>query len=222
MSEEELEIINSKFIIQNSKLRIMVGYNRRFAPAIANIKSELSDDLPKAINYRINAGTIPKEHWVQDKEIGGGRIIGEVCHFIDLCIFIAGSPVESISAEEMETSDSLMDTININLKFTNGGIASISYFSNGDKSLPKEYLEVFSGGKVMILDDFKELKIYGSKLKTIKIKKQDKGHAAEINMFINSLKNGLPSPIPFRDLYLSSLVTFKAIEAIKTRTVIKI
>lgn len=220
MDQEELEIINSKLKIINS--RLMVGYNRRFAPLIVKLKSELSSVLPKAISYRINAGTIPKEHWVQDKAIGGGRIIGEVCHFIDLCMFIAGSPIISVSAEEMETADNLMDTLTVSLKFANGSIANISYFSNGDKSLAKEYLEVFCGGQVMIVEDFKELKILGSKSHTIKMKKQDKGHAAEIEAFIKSIKDGLPSPITFNELYMSSIATFKVIAAIKTRSVIKL
>lgn len=222
MNEKELEIINSKIRIQNSNLRVMVGYNRRFAPSVVRMKSELSNVLPKAINYRINAGTIPKEHWVQDKEIGGGRIIGEVCHFIDLCMFLADSKIVSVYADVMETADNLMDTLTISLKFANGSIANISYFSNGDKSLAKEYLEVFCGGQAMIVEDFRELKILGSKLQTIKSKKQDKGHAAEIDAFIRTIKNGLPSPIAFDELYLSSLTTFKVLESIRTRSVVRI
>jgi polar amino acid transport system substrate-binding protein len=226
MNEEELEIINSKFnppmADKNSKLRIMVGYNRRFAPAIVKMKKELGDVLPKAINYRINSGTIPKGHWIQDELIGGGRIIGEVCHFIDLCMLIAGSRIVSIFADVLETADNLMDTLNISLKFENGGIANISYYSNGNKTLPKEYLEVFSGGQVMIVNDFKELKIFDNEQKTFKMKKQDKGHAAEIENFINAIKNGLPSPISFNELYLSSLASFKVLESIKTRSVIRL
>jgi len=222
MSEEELRNVESSMLNAQLPIKLMVGYNRRFAPLIIKLKSKLSEVLPKAINYRINAGTIPKEHWVQDKEIGGGRIIGEVCHFIDLCMFIAGSKIVSVFADVMETADNLLDTLNINLKFENGSVANISYFSNGDKSLSKEYLEVFCGGQVLTVDDFRSLKIYGSKSQTIKSNTQDKGHAAEIDLFIKSIKDGLPSPITFNQLYLSSLATFKVLESIRTRSVVRI
>lgn len=216
-----------------SRLPILfVGYNRRFAPHIRNLKSELSGELPLAINYRINAGILPKDHWINDPETGGGRIIGEVCHFIDLCMFLAGSPIKSVSAEGMIKSDGLSDTLIINLGFKNGSIASISYFSNGNKKLEKEYLEVFQGGKVFIINDFKEMRIIGEKEKRMKLRKQDKGHVEEIKRFIDSVILSLSasggqgdeslSPIPFEELYITSLATFKVIESIKKRAVIKL
>jgi predicted dehydrogenase len=125
----------------------------------------MDKDVPKAINYRINAGNMPKDHWVQDKEIGGGRIIGEVCHFIDLVMFLSGSKINFINAVSMDNNPYLMDTLSINMGFENGTIGSICYFSNGANSLPKENIEVFYANKVMVVDDFREVKTYGKEVK---------------------------------------------------------
>ena len=135
----------------------MVGFNRRFAPLIQKMTTLLPADLPKAINYRINSGAIPPGHWIHDPQIGGGRIIGEVCHFVDLAMFIAGAPITQVSANLMASSQNLEDTLVVNLAFANGSVASISYFSNGSPQLPKERLEVFCAGKTAIIEDFKSL-----------------------------------------------------------------
>ncbi|HOI30221.1 MAG TPA: bi-domain-containing oxidoreductase [Melioribacteraceae bacterium] len=217
MSEAELEEINKEYQKNNSHL--MVGYNRRFSPMISKIKKFINPNLPTAINYRINAGIISKEHWIQDPDVGGGRIIGEICHFIDLAIFLTASKVSSVSAESLDDAYGLMDSVTINLKFENGSIAGINYFSNGNKALSKEYLEVFNGGSVWKIDDFRELEIYGNKKEKIKSRKQDKGHAQELKEFISSLFNDNPL-IPFEELYHSTLVTFKIIESIKNRKTI--
>lgn len=231
MNETELEEINSVIHKREdspashrmtSKPILFVGYNRRFSPLVVKLKEMDGSTLPKAINYRINAGTLPKEHWIQDPQTGGGRVIGEVCHFIDLCMFIAGSPITSVSAEAMDTADNLLDSVVISLKFRNGTVASISYFSNGSKLLPKESVEVFSGGRCFIINDFREMKIFGTKEEKLKLPKQDKGHAAEINEFISALKKGIPSPISFDELYLSSFVTFKVLDSVRTRSVIRL
>lgn len=225
LKQDELEKIKQTYhqIIKKQKSipRLMVGYNRRFTPLVLKIKAIFFDDLPKAIHYRVNAGKLPAEHWVNDPEIGGGRIIGEICHFVDLCMFIAGSPIKTISAKAMDNSENLFDTISINIDFKNGSIATISYFSNGNKSVNKEYLEVFSGGQVVIIDDFREMIVYSKKKNKIKTK-QNKGYSEEIKQFINSIKEGKPSPISFEELYLTSLATFKIIESINTSQTIKL
>jgi predicted dehydrogenase/threonine dehydrogenase-like Zn-dependent dehydrogenase len=221
ITEFKVDEIKSSFLNKNKPLKLMIGYNRRFAPTIVKMKSELNNELPKAINYRINAGNILKEHWIHDTEIGGGRIIGEVCHFIDLCIFIADDLIDSLSAEVLECAPQLNDSLIINLKFQNGSVASISYFSNGSKLMPKEYLEVFCGGTSFIMDDFRELKIFGAKNKKFKMRKQDKGHAEEVKQFVDSIKID-KALIPFEQLYQSTLATFKIIESIKNRCVIKL
>jgi len=186
LSIEELEII--RYLYLKTPVVFLLGFNRRFAPLVRILKDNLSSDLPISINYRINAGFIPKNHWVHDPEIGGGRIIGEVCHFVDLCTYLTGSPIVSVYAIEMETKDSLMDTISITLKFANDSIASVTYFSNGNKSVSKEYLEVFSGGMTFILDDFRSLTLFEVKTKIVKLKKQDKGHHTEVTEFLVQLE----------------------------------
>lgn len=214
MTEQELEEIKQEYEKQN--VHLMVGFNRRFAPHIQKIKELFSENQPKAVNYRINAGFIPKDHWIQDKDIGGGRIIGEVCHFVDLAMFIAGAQITDISANVMDDANNLMDTLIINLSFKNGSVAAISYFSNGCKVLRKEYLEVYFAGMTAIVDDFKELRIYGKKVRRTRLLSQNKGHAKEVELFLKSIKNGEAQPIPFQEIYLSTLATFKVIESIKT------
>jgi predicted dehydrogenase len=193
---------------------VMVGFNRRFAPLIQKLKTQLVPNQPLAINYRINSGTIVADHWVHDKAIGGGRIIGEVCHFIDLVSFLSGSKISSISANEMVNANNLRDTLVINLKMQNGSIASISYFSNGSKELSKEYLEVFSNGQSFILNDFKSLTIHGKSSKTINLSNQDKGHKEEVKQFLDAIKKGLPCPISFDETYNAMRSTFKVVESI--------
>ncbi len=207
---DELEQIKSAY--GQSKARLMLGFNRRFAPMISDLKSAFIKDQPVSINYRINAGIVPPSHWIHDPRTGGGRIIGEACHFIDLCMFIAGSPIKNLSAVSLG-SGTLNDTVSIQMVFENGSIASVNYFSNGNKKISKEYLEVFGSGVVAICDDFSQLTITGNKKQKYS-GKQDKGHAAEVTAFIKSIREGSPSPIPFEEIYLSTLATFKVIESI--------
>lgn len=193
----------------------MVGFNRRFAPLIQKLKEHIKTG-PVAINYRINAGFIPRDHWTQDPDLGGGRIIGEVCHFVDLTMYLANSKPVAVAAFAMDSMLNTQDTVVIDLKFENGSIATISYFANGSKELPKEYLEVYGNGVTAILDDFKELTIYGKKKKRYKQSNQDKGHRHEVRAFLDAVKNGLPAPIPFEEIYLSSFLPFKIIDSIRT------
>jgi predicted dehydrogenase/threonine dehydrogenase-like Zn-dependent dehydrogenase len=219
MTKTELEEIKKEY--EKKPIHLMIGYNRRFAPLIKKIKTDINTNLPIAINYRINSGFMPKDHWIQDPKVGGGRIIGEVCHFIDLAMFLTNSKVKAVSAECIDDADGLLDTLTINLKFVNGSIAGINYFSNGNKALAKEHIEIFNGGTVWKVDDFQELEIYDNKKNRIKNKVQDKGHSHEIKEFISSLSNGKPL-IPFDELYHSTLVTFNVIESIKKRETIRI
>ncbi len=213
------ELVTIRQLYESKNVKLMLGFNRRFSPFTNDmmkfIKQSSSENQNKtvAINYRINAGIISADHWVHDPAVGGGRILGEVCHFIDLCTFIAAAKVSTVSAQTMNTNDSKSDTLIISLAFENGSIATISYFSNGQKDLAKENLEVFSGGTVSIIDDFKSITTYGKKVSERK-DKQDKGHFKEIELFLNSLKEGTPSPIAFDEIYHSTLVTFKVLESI--------
>jgi predicted dehydrogenase/threonine dehydrogenase-like Zn-dependent dehydrogenase len=213
MTEDELEEI--KVAYGEGKNRLMVGFNRRFAPHIQQIKNAFSDDLPKAINYRVNAGAVPTDHWIHDPKVGGGRIIGEACHFIDLAMYVAGSPITAVSAQSLDRANGLNDTIVVQLRMANGSIASINYFSNGSKDLPKEYLEVFCGGQTAIVEDFLQMRLLGSNSSKSKLSTQDKGHFAEVDAFLSAVRDGKPEPIPFADSYLSTLATFKAIESLQ-------
>jgi predicted dehydrogenase len=168
----------------------------------------------KSIAIRVNSGVMPVDHWVNDPEIGGGRIIGEACHFIDLAMFLADSLIVSVSADAIQDANNLNNTVVINLKMKNGSIASINYFANGNKAVPKEQIEVFSGGTIAQIDDFRSLKIFGNKSKTIKYKGQDKGHAKGVQTFLKSIKEGKSCPIPFEESYLSMLATFKVNQSI--------
>jgi polar amino acid transport system substrate-binding protein len=157
---------------------------------------------------------LPKDHWTQDPSIGGGRILGELCHFIDLCAFITGSAIERVSAVAVRTAQSLNDTVSVSLAFENGSIASISYFSNGSKELEKEYLEIFGSGQTMIIHDFKSMDLYGKGHKTENLGKQDKGHRAEMTAFVSAIENGKTSPISFEEIYNSTLATIRVQESV--------
>ena len=171
---------------------------------------------------RINAGNLSSDHWVNDQSVGGGRIVGEVCHFIDLAYFIAGDKISTVYADIMPSPHNLLNTLVISLSFANGSIASISYFSNGNKKVSKEWIEVFCDGTVLQIDDFRKTLIFSDKTKIINYKKQDKGHKTEISEFINSVRNGTECPIPFNESYHTSLATFKVLDSIKTKKVINL
>ncbi len=196
---------------------VMIGFNRRFSPFIIKIKQML--DLiasEKTIIYTINAGAIPNEHWVHDPERGGGRIIGEVCHFIDLVRYLADSPianVETIVTGARKIPDYTDDNITITLKFDSGSIATIHYLSTGHKSYPKERIEVFSRGKVLQLDNFRILKGYGwSGFSKKRAFRQDKGHGQILIEFVNAVKNGYPSPIPFDEVIEVTRTSFNILK----------
>ncbi len=195
---------------------LMVGFNRRFAPQIFELKQKLTG-IPLAINYRINAGAVLPNHWVHDPEVGGGRIIGEVCHFIDLCCYLADSKLVSVSATALEVLPQNHDTFTASLYFENGSVANIGYFSNGNKNVSKEYLEVFGGGLTAIVDDFKTMKIYGSKLESNKLSKQDKGHAAEVLAFAEAVKSGSKFPVSVPEVLHATLATFALLESIQNK-----
>jgi polar amino acid transport system substrate-binding protein len=203
-------------------ISLMVGYNRRFAPFSLKIREHLTPEQKKAINIRVNAGYIPPDHWIQDPEIGGGRIVGEVCHFVDLAIFFTQSKVKSLYANLLNDSQGLNDTLIVSLSFENGSIANIAYFSNGNKKIPKEYIEVFADGNTFIIDDFKTL-IIAKENKINKTKKlnQDKGHKDEVKSFIESLENG-KILIPFDELYNSTKATLLILESLKLNKVINL
>lgn len=216
----ELEEIAETYNKNRGTARLMLGFNRRFSPHVMELGKLFSAEQPKAIQYRINSGILPPDHWVHDPKIGGGRIIGEACHFIDLAMHIAGAPITSVSAHETASGSNLRDTVSISLGFANGSSATISYFSNGSKQLGKEYLEVFCNGVSVVIDDFREMTVYGEKKRRSKLKKQDKGHAAGVKAFIKCIEEGKPAPIPFEEIYLSTKATFAVLDSIRKREMI--
>jgi len=199
---------------------LMVGYNRRFSPLTQVIKEKITIG-PMSMIYRLNAGAITADSWVQDVEVGGGRILGEVCHFVDCLTFINGSLPVSVYATAMKDVQSFNDTVTISLKYENGSIGSIQYFANGSKSLPKEYVEIYSHGVTAIINDFRELKIYGKgRPYRKKLMSQDKGQKNEVRRFVDLILHGGPPLIPLEELFSSTEVTFKIIESLRTVKVI--
>jgi len=223
--ESELEEIKKTYDSLSSHTSsplLILGFNRRFSKLTEILKERIGEG-PMAMIYRINSGHIPQDTWIQDKDIGGGRIIGEVCHFVDFLSFINGSLPESVFAACLPDPENNEDIVNVNLKFRNGSIGSISYFSNGSRSLFKEYIEVYKSGVTGIIKDFKELEIYGGK-KTFKKKliTPDKGQKRMIRTFIDSIKEGKFSPIEFEDIYYVTLTTFRIIESFRENRKVEI
>jgi len=218
MNIDELESVREAYENQKGSFHLMLGFNRRFSPHVQKINELFREDAQKAINIRMNARALPDTHWVHDPEQGGGRIIGEVCHYIDLAMFIAGAEIVSVFANDMYDTKGLCDTVSISLKFSNGSVASISYVSNGNKSVPKEYIEVFCDGRAAIIDDFKKMTIYGKKKTKFNLSSQNKGHKEEVIRFLGAIKNGSKCPVPFQESYLSTLATFAVIDSIRNNT----
>ena len=198
---EELTAIEKALRKQKQPLIMMVGFNRRFSPLVTKMKSLLSvNDGPKTFIYTVNAGAIPKEHWTQDKKSGGGRLIGEACHFIDLLRFLAASPIESITSTKMDIQTE--DAATITMRFTDGSMGTIHYLPNGHRSIEKERLEVFVSGRVLRLDNFRRLKGYGWRnFSRASCWTQDKGQRACVTAFLNSLKVNGPPPIPEDEIF---------------------
>lgn len=201
---------------------LMVGFNRRFAPLAIELGRFVRGlGEPIMVNYRVNAGFIPPEHWTQDPEQGAGRIIGEVCHFVDFCSCLTGRQVTSVQAATLPNGGQYRDdNLAATLQFQDGSVATITYVANGDKSVPKERVEVFGGGAAAILDDFRTLSLVkAGRTKTFRSKlRQDKGHLGEWQAFASALKTGGPAPISFESIVNTTLTTFKIIEASATRT----
>ena len=199
--------------------RIMVGFNRRFSRFARMIKEHFnSRTYPISINYRINAGPAPKDSWIQDPEQGGGRVIGEVCHFVDFLQYVVGSYPIRVYSEMLrhtEEDGDIIDSISSVLAFPDGSMGTINYLSNGDKRFPKERVEVFGGGSVCVIDDFMSAKIIaGGRTKKIS-GHQDKGHASEIREFIRAVKNNDRVPEDFREAVAVTITTFKILESAK-------
>ena len=217
LSTQHSELSFSALSTQNSALFVMVGFNRRFAPLALKMKELLGDgQTPVNIVATMNAGFIPADFWVHDPEVGGGRIIGEACHFIDLCSYLAGSRVTAVCMNAMGTNpDEMTDNATIILKYENGSNAVINYFSNGSKAYAKERIEVFSQQRVLVMDNWRKLSGYGFKNFKAMSSAQDKGHANQFKLLVEKIQKGGEPLIPFRELVNTTRASFGAIDSLQ-------
>jgi predicted dehydrogenase len=216
LNSDELRLIEDAYQNASKSVTLTVGFNRRFSPLVQKAKTLLGNDS-NAINMiaTMNAGFIPFDSWVQDLKVGGGRIIGEACHYIDLMIFLSGSRVTSVLTCGLGKTPSInTDNAIITLKFENGSQGVINYFSNGSKAYSKERIEVYSQGRTLILDNFRKLNGYGFKGFSSMTSRIDKGHKAQFAKLINCIKIGESPIIPIEDIFNTTKASFAAIESL--------
>ncbi len=203
--------------------RLVVGFNRRFAPTADALKRALDPNLPIMLQYRVNAGAIPAHTWIQDPEIGGGRVLGEVCHFVDFAAWLAGAAVASVYAAAIPDPAGLGDTLSVQLRLANGSVASIAYCANGGKSLPKERIEVAQAGVTGVLDDFRSLMLYSDAgAKTIYKGIQNKGQASMLAALFNAYAAGGDDPIPAEEAFNATLATFAILDSLRSGAVVSL
>jgi predicted dehydrogenase/threonine dehydrogenase-like Zn-dependent dehydrogenase len=207
LNSEQLDDIEATWRSLSQPPLLMVGFNRRFAPQVLRIRQLLNSvKEPKSLIYTVNAGSIAHDHWTHDPETGGGRIAGEACHFIDLLRFVVGSP-----ARDVQTTRQSSDTVSITITYEDGSIGTVHYFATGHKSFPKERLEVFAGGRILVLDNFRHLIGFGwPRFKRMRLWHQDKGAVEMAAAFVSAIRAGTSSPIPFDELLEVSRTTLKA------------
>ena len=206
----------------DGRTHLMVGFNRRFSPQVQKMKALLASvKEPKSFIMTMNAGAIPADHWTQDNAAGGGRIIGEACHFIDLMRFLAGSEIVSVQARRMGDSDSVAvteDKASITLGFADGSFGTILYLANGAASFPKERVEVFAAGRVLQLDNFRKLKGFGwPGFKKMNLWKQDKGQSACAAAFLSAIEHGTATPISPEEIFEVARVTIETTEILRNQ-----
>lgn len=222
ITSEELAQLESAYQVAAIKPQLMVGFNRRFSPQVQKMKALLSAvKEPKSFIMTMNAGGIPADHWTQDNLVGGGRIIGEACHFIDLMRFLAGTEIVSVQARRMGDNPHQQiteDKAAIILGFADGSFGTINYFANGAASFPKERVEVFTAGRVLQLDNFIKLKGFGwPGFNKLNLWKQDKGQNACAAAFLDAIKQGTPGPIAISELFEVARVTIQVAEQLRAQ-----
>lgn len=221
ISARELAEVQAAYLAaaQEKAPVLMVGFNRRFAPQVRRMKELLgSVNAPKSFVMTVNAGAIPASHWTQDPESGGGRILGEACHFIDLLRFLAGNPItqHDVTVMREDVARLVPDTVSIALSFGDGSMGTIHYLSNGHRGFAKERLDVFAGGRVLALDNFRTLSGHGwPAFKRMNLWRQDKGHRACVAAFVRAIEEGAPSPIAADELFEVSRVTLEIDNAVR-------
>ena len=208
LSHEEIDAIEKALQARREDGRepiLMVGFNRRFAPHVRKMKALLdSVSEPMCLVITVNAGSIPKEHWIQDRAVGGGRIVGEACHFIDVLRYLVGARIKRFSATRVGSIpgiDVADDRATITLEFEDGSIGTIHYFANGHAGFPKERLEVFCAGRILQLNNFRRLRAIGwPGFRGMYAWRQDKGQANCVNAFVTAIRKGGPGPIPIEEM----------------------
>ncbi len=216
LNGDQLAAISEQLLASHSSL-LTVGFNRRFAPLAQSLSSFISPRTePLYAHYRVNAGYLPLNHWTQDPEVGGGRIIGEGCHFIDFITFLVGAAPVSVSAVALPDNGKYReDNVSMTFTFPDGSLGVVDYLANGDKSFPKERVEVFCGGKIAVLDDFRVLEmVHDGHRKTVK-GAQDKGWTDEWVAFAKAIREGGEPPIPYEQLVGVTKATFAAVESMR-------
>jgi polar amino acid transport system substrate-binding protein len=193
---------------------LMVGFNRRFSPLARELKGAFGRRRgPLVMQYRVNAGPLPADSWLKDPAVGGGRLVGEGCHFVDFCSYLADAPVTRVYAERAGESE---DDVVVSLRFADGSVGTVHYVASGDPAYPKERVEVLGDGRVAVLDDFRSLEVAHGKRRRSSSLLQDKGHAAEAQAFVDAVRRGLPAPIPYDSLVATTRATFAALESLAT------
>jgi predicted dehydrogenase/threonine dehydrogenase-like Zn-dependent dehydrogenase len=211
MHSEEIDEIEAICTTLKNRPLVMVGFNRRFSPHIVRIGELLrSIKEPKAFVYTVNAGAVPADHWTLDPRKGGGRIVGEACHFLDLLRFLAGAPIVDLSRTAIDK-----ETVSISVRFADGSIGTIHYLANGNRSFPKERLEIFCEGKILQLDNFRKLRAFGwPRFRGMNLWRQDKGANGCVATFLKAVREGGPAPIPFAELIEVARFTLRAANAL--------
>jgi predicted dehydrogenase/threonine dehydrogenase-like Zn-dependent dehydrogenase len=218
ITSEQLSLLQKSWGDANSSSSpclLMAGFNRRFAPHVQKIRSLLQPG-PKAFVVTVNAGTLAEEHWTREPSVGGGRIIGEVCHFIDLLRYLASSPIHSSVIMPLRDSSAGQDSVTISLSFSDGSIGAVHYLANGHRSSPKEQVEIFSGGHVLRLVNFRSLVAFGfPQFSRMNLWRQDKGSKACVSAFVSALRTGGQAPIPADELFEVAALTIDFAERVR-------
>ena len=216
ITSDQLDQISQALIADRQSL-LLVGFNRRFAPLAHSLQEFLEPrSEPIYMHYRINAGYIPLNHWTHDPSQGGGRIIGEGCHFVDFLTFLAGAAPVSVTACALPDGGRYHeDNVSMTLTFPDGSLGVVDYLANGDKSFPKERLEVFTAGRIAVLDDFRTLEMVRDGHHTMLKKARDKGWRDEWACFTSAIRSGGPPPIPYEQLAGVTKATFAAMESLR-------
>lgn len=224
LNHEQLKMVSAA-VAEHPNQQLAVGFNRRFSPHMACCEQQLRGRSGAiTVNMLINAGEIPAEHWVHDPLVGGGRIIGEACHFIDLMVFLSGSLVESVTAQRVGATTGVRDDkMALTLLMRDGSVGSICYFANGSKSFPKETLHIFSDNRVLALDNFRRTTGFGfKKFSSFKTSRQEKGHQQQFKAFFDRVAAGGEWLIPFVELENVALAAMAAVTAAHEERTVRI